>query len=175
MAPTGFALPTRLARVSLALCCVLTSSIAMAPTAGAAARDQLAQYVDTTQDGAMWRWEFYELIHGGDPEIGLIPAAADADLDGVQNDSDNCPDVKNFDQADFDRDGVGDACDAYCCDVIDGAGDADDNGTVNLLDITMLINFLYREGPEPDCYYQGNPDADGIINILDITILDLIT
>lgn len=49
MAPTGFALLTRLARVSLALCCVLTSSIAMAPTAGAAARDQLARAIAATR------------------------------------------------------------------------------------------------------------------------------
>ena len=135
------------------------------------ARDELAQYVDTTEDGAMWRWEFYELIHGGDPEIGLIPVTADADLDGIQNEVDNCPDVKNFDQADYDRDGSGDACDSYCCDTIDGAGDADDNGLVNILDITMLIDHLYRSGPEPYCYYQGDPDGNGVINILDITYL----
>jgi len=135
------------------------------------ARDQLAQYVDTTEDGAMWRWEFYELIHGGDPEIGLIPAAADADLDGVQNGSDNCPDVDNYDQADYDRDGAGDACDAYCCDVIDGAGDANDNGSVNLLDVTSLIGYLYGGGSEPSCYYQGDPDGNAAINLLDITYL----
>ena len=135
------------------------------------ARDQLAQYVDTTADGAMWRWEFYELIHGGDPEIGLIPLAADADLDGVLNDSDNCPDIKNFDQADYDRDGVGDVCDEYCCDVIDGAGDADNGGTVNILDVTALISYLYGGGPTPPCYYQGDPDGNAQINLLDVTYL----
>ncbi|MDQ1320995.1 MAG: hypothetical protein QG655_2238, partial [Actinomycetota bacterium] len=49
MAPTGFARLTRLARVSLALCCVLTSGVAVAPTASAAARDQLAQAIATTR------------------------------------------------------------------------------------------------------------------------------
>ena len=34
----------------------------------------------------------------------------DADLDGVQDAGDNCPAVPNADQADFDQDGVGDAC-----------------------------------------------------------------
>ena len=34
----------------------------------------------------------------------------DADLDGVQDAGDNCPAVPNPDQADFDQDGVGDAC-----------------------------------------------------------------
>ncbi|MCB9286087.1 MAG: T9SS type A sorting domain-containing protein [Lewinellaceae bacterium] len=35
----------------------------------------------------------------------------DIDEDGVCGDIDNCPDVFNLDQADFDRDGLGDACD----------------------------------------------------------------
>ena len=116
----------------------------------------------------MWRWEFYELIHGGDPEIGLIPVTVDADLDGIQNDSDNCPDDFNPDQADEDEDGQGDVCDPFCCGT---AGDADDNGTVNLLDITTLIDYLYGEGLAPGCYYQGDPNADEMINILDITFL----
>lgn len=37
--------------------------------------------------------------------------AADGDGDGVANDVDNCPATFNPDQADFDRDGIGDACD----------------------------------------------------------------
>lgn len=31
------------------------------------------------------------------------------------------------------------------------ADDADGNGTVNLLDITYLINYINRAGPEPVC------------------------
>jgi hypothetical protein len=58
-----------------------------------------------------------------------------------------------------------------CCDIIDGAGDANDDALVNILDITYLIGYLYQEGPEPVCYYQGDANADGVINILDITYL----
>lgn len=39
------------------------------------------------------------------------PEEQDTDGDGIPDHSDNCPSVRNEEQADFDRDGVGDACD----------------------------------------------------------------
>ena len=51
-------------------------------------------------------------------------ASTDDDTDGVPNASDNCPTVANADQADFDNDGLGDACDPD--DDNDGVDDADD-------------------------------------------------
>jgi hypothetical protein len=42
----------------------------------------------------------------------IAPQVADADGDGVPDDSDNCVNVANADQADADGDGAGDACDA---------------------------------------------------------------
>ncbi len=50
-------------------------------------------------------------------------------------------------------------------------GDADDNGDINILDVTYLINHLYKSGPIPDPYPAGDPDANGTLNILDITYL----
>jgi uncharacterized protein (TIGR02145 family) len=55
-------------------------------------------------------------------------------------------------------------------------GDVNNSGSINILDITYLINYVYKGGPEPDC---GTPSA-GIcgdvnnssrVNILDITYL----
>lgn len=39
------------------------------------------------------------------------PVNPDRDDDGILNDADNCPDNANADQADFDKDGIGDVCD----------------------------------------------------------------
>jgi uncharacterized protein (TIGR02145 family) len=46
--------------------------------------------------------------------IGIIPIRAfccDADADEITDESDNCPEIYNPDQADTDGDGIGDACD----------------------------------------------------------------
>ncbi len=51
------------------------------------------------------------------------PATDDRDADGIPDEDDNCPDVRNSDQADADGDGLGDACDTFS-----GDNSADDDG-----------------------------------------------
>jgi len=55
-----------------------------------------------------------------------------------------------------------------CCNL---PGDANDNEPVNILDITYLINFLYKGGPPPPCGPEGDANGGCVINILDITYL----
>jgi hypothetical protein len=50
-------------------------------------------------------------------------------------------------------------------------GDVNSNGAVNILDITYLINYLYKGGPPPGVAVAANVDGNGAVNILDITYL----
>lgn len=64
----------------------------------------------------------YGLADTGPPPIGGGPV--DSDGDGFSDTLDNCPGVANPSQADFDNDGLGDACDAD--DDNDGLSDAEE-------------------------------------------------
>jgi hypothetical protein len=55
-----------------------------------------------------------------------------------------------------------------CCDL---AGDASNNGNVNVIDVTYLINYLYKGGAKPICSAEGDANGNGIINVQDITSL----
>jgi len=57
------------------------------------------------------------------------------------------------------------------CDCI--PGDADGSGIHNILDVTYLINYLYKGGPPPVPYAlcSGDADCNCQINILDVTYL----
>jgi C1A family cysteine protease len=50
-------------------------------------------------------------------------------------------------------------------------GDADGDETVNLLDITFIINYLYKGGPAPDPIASADVNGNGVVNILDATQL----
>nr|MBN2276143.1 S8 family serine peptidase [candidate division Zixibacteria bacterium] len=50
-------------------------------------------------------------------------------------------------------------------------GDADNSGGINILDVTYIVNYLYRGGPAPLTIRAGDADSSGGINILDATYL----
>jgi len=58
----------------------------------------------------------------------------------------------------------------YISDTLVTRGDVNGDGDINIFDITSLIDYLYRDGPEPNAY-AADVNADGVINIFDITYL----
>jgi len=50
-------------------------------------------------------------------------------------------------------------------------GDVNDNDLVNILDITYLIAYLYKDGPAPVVTESADVNSDSSTNILDITYL----
>ena len=67
--------------------------------------------------------------------------------------------------------------DTNLIDIISGAlvihpcGDANGTGSVNALDVTSLINLLYKHGAPPVPVEAGDTNGNGVINALDITYL----
>ncbi|UCD95117.1 MAG: hypothetical protein JSU69_03445 [Candidatus Zixiibacteriota bacterium] len=50
-------------------------------------------------------------------------------------------------------------------------GDLNGDETVNLLDVTYLVSYLYREGPPPEPMQAADVDNSGAVNLLDVTYL----
>ncbi|UCD94331.1 MAG: hypothetical protein JSU69_11305, partial [Candidatus Zixiibacteriota bacterium] len=48
-------------------------------------------------------------------------------------------------------------------------GDANGDDMVNILDVTYIINYLYKNGPAPEPMDAADADASGSINLLDVT------
>jgi hypothetical protein len=51
------------------------------------------------------------------------------------------------------------------------AGDCNGDSVINLLDVTNLINYLYKDGPAPEPIESADPNCDEAVNILDGTYL----
>jgi len=50
-------------------------------------------------------------------------------------------------------------------------GDVNYNGQINILDVTYLINYLYKAGSLPFCWAEADVNCSCSINILDITCM----
>ncbi|MFQ5607902.1 MAG: PKD domain-containing protein [Candidatus Zixiibacteriota bacterium] len=55
-----------------------------------------------------------------------------------------------------------------CCQV---AGDANNDGSVNIADVTFLIARIFASGAAPPCCDQASATGDGSVNIGDVTFL----
>jgi len=94
------------------------------------------------------------------------PAERDSDGDGVIDDIDNCPELANPDQADEERDRVGDACDP--CPIADDNADADADGLGDACDPNpttpgdTLVSFAgFADGLPPGWTASGLFNAGG--------------
>jgi hypothetical protein len=93
-----------------------------------------SKHVDSKRYDCTWCHNFTR------PERNLnLPSGSDSDGDHVVNTYDNCPSVSNANQADRDRDGMGDSCD----------NDSDNDGVFDGADNCLLVENV------------GQPDTDG--------------
>ncbi len=84
-----------------------------------------------------------------------ISGSADADLDGVPDSSDNCPNASNPSQANYDGDSQGDTCDT----------DDDNDGMVDSLDCSPFNVSLYQNQAYPDGDLDGIPNSNSVETI----------
>jgi hypothetical protein len=108
---------------------------------------------------------------------------ADIDLDEIGDICDNCMNHFNPDQEDFDNDLVGDSCDncvyvynpgqedsdsdliGDVCEYI--CGDASADGTVNVSDAVLIINYVFVGGDPPDPLEAGDVNCSADVNVSD--------
>ncbi len=57
---------------------------------------------------------------------------------------------------------------SQCCTT---AGDANHDGAINIGDAVYLINYIFKQGPAPECMGEGDANCDSTINIGDAVYL----
>lgn len=62
-------------------------------------------------------------------------------------------------------------CEYFGIEPVIHYGDANDDRTVNLLDVTFILRYLYHGGPPPADVNMGDPDGSCETNLLDVTYL----
>ncbi len=95
-----------------------------------------------------------------------LAAPGDVDDDGVRDGDDNCPDVANPSQANFDRDSLGDACDSD----VDGDNVADNAELGHVLDNCLMLanDQADMDGDGLGDVCDDDMDGDGFANDVDV-------
>lgn len=94
-------------------------------------------------------------------DIGWFP---DADVDGIEDGDDNCPNTANPNQENYDNDGQGDACDAD--DDNDGVPDANDTRPNSDIRPTVQIGDCNSGAPNGVAFPNGLTIQDRINDLL---------
>jgi hypothetical protein len=100
-------------------------------------------------------------------EQGVENLVLDMDEDGVLDDSDNCIEEYNPNQADTDNDGLGDLCDP-CNNLIWTGGDVNADLTLDLNDILLVVDIVTGESPNLCGSQSADITQDGVLNVLDV-------
>jgi hypothetical protein len=50
-------------------------------------------------------------------------------------------------------------------------GDANGNGDVDMFDVVLMVNYVFKGGPPPDPWQLGDANADGVLNLADVMYL----
>nr|MDJ0869802.1 hypothetical protein [Myxococcota bacterium] len=128
---------------------------------GLAAGDPVCLDSDNSEPGECLGRNFETWIARGGGGASTAGPARDGDGDGVDDDLDNCTEVANADQADFDGDGFGNACDA----------DFDGNGLVGIADFNRLRSQFGRTDSDPGFDRVVDANGDGGIGIPEFNLL----
>jgi len=56
-------------------------------------------------------------------------------------------------------------------DIAGSCGDPNDDGLINIFDVTFIITYLYLDGPPPDPLESADVNNDGAVNIFDVAHL----
>jgi hypothetical protein len=108
---------------------------------------------------------------------GFYDFCDDADSDGTSDSEDNCY-LYNPDQADCNENGIGDICDIADGTVEDINGnsipddcdclsDIYEDGTVDVLDLLLVINFWGSNGGDADINFDGTVDVIDLLAVID--------
>lgn len=114
--------------------------------------------------GAPWNDEY-----GSNSGSAYVYYLGDVDGDIFTAGCDNCPATYNPTQADYDDDGIGDACAPCYCPC---HGDPQCDGSTDVLDVVLTVDVAFR-GQEPTSgpvcpLDQTDVDCDGFTSVLDV-------